>query len=273
MADVAVTPRERNRALWSSGDWDQVADFISVAGPDLLHRIGGIGPGVRLLDIGTGSGGSVAIPAAQRGADVVGCDVTDAWFPAAQRRAEEAGVDDIEWVVGDAVELPFEDGSFDIVTSTFGHMFAPDQPAAAAELVRVCKPGGTIGLACWTPEGVTGRMFGSIASLMPPPPEGFRPPVFWGSEPHVTELLEPLGVTLDMQRTTLRIEFDDPEAQADHYEKNFGPLVMAKAAIGEENWPQAREMFQAFLRDINDRDDGGMGADWEYLVTIGRTAA
>jgi SAM-dependent methyltransferase len=270
MADVAAGPRERNRAVWSAGDWDQVADFVAVAGPDLLDRIGDIGPGVRLLDIGTGSGGSVAIPAAERGADVTGADVTDSWFPAAQRRAEDAGVN-VEWVVGDAVELPFEAGSFDVVTSTFGHMFAPDQAAAAAELVRVCKPGGTIGLCCWTPEGVTGQMFGSIASLMPPPPEGFRPPVFWGSEPHVTELLEPLGVTLEMERTTLRIELESPEAQADHYEKNFGPLVMARAAIGEEKWPEARARFAAFLEEINDRDDGTMGADWEYLVTIGRT--
>jgi ubiquinone/menaquinone biosynthesis C-methylase UbiE len=106
-----------------------------------------VGPGVRLLDVGTGSGGTVAIPAAQRGAEVVGADVTDAWFPAALRRAEQAGVD-VEWVIADVVQMPFESGSFDVVTSTFGHMFAPDQQAAARELVRVCRPGGTIGLCC-----------------------------------------------------------------------------------------------------------------------------
>jgi SAM-dependent methyltransferase len=272
MADVVASPRERNRALWSSGDWDQVADYIAVAGPDLLDRIGDVGPGVRLLDIGTGSGGSVAIPAASRGAEVVGADVTDSWFPAARRRAEEAGVE-VEWVVGDAVQLPFEDASFDVVTSTFGHMFAPDQPAAAAELVRVCKPGGTIGLCCWTPQGATGQMFMSIASLLPPPPEGFRPPVFWGSEPHVTELLEPLGVTLDMQRTTLTIEAESLEAQTEVYEQHFGPLVTAKAAIGEEAWPAAREKFMTFLAGINENDDGSMSSKWEYLVTIGRPAA
>jgi len=166
MSEVPDGARERNRAVWESGDWDGVAAYIATAGPRLLDRIGGVGPGVRVLDVGTGSGGSVAIPAAQRGADVVAADVTDAWFPAARRRGAAAGVD-VDWIVADAVELPFEDRSFDVVTSTFGHMFAPDQQAAARELVRVCRPGGTIGLCCWTPEGSTGRLFASIAALMP----------------------------------------------------------------------------------------------------------
>jgi len=264
--------RERNRAVWESGDWDEVAQYIAVAGPRLLDRIGEVGPGVRLLDVGTGSGGSVAIPAAQRGAEVVGADVTDAWFPAARRRAEEAGVD-VEWVVGDAVQLPFESGSFDIVTSTFGHMFAPDQQEAARELVRVCRPGGTIGLCCWTAEGNSGRLFASIGALMPPPPEGFRPAVLWGSEPHVRELLEPLGVTLDMRRTTLTIAFDSPEEQEEHYGANFGPIVTAKAVIGEDQWPVARDRLLAFLAEINERDDGTMSAEYEYLEIIGRRAA
>jgi len=129
--------RERNRALWEAGDWDAVAPKVAAVGPRLLDRIGDVGAGVRLLDIGTGSGGAVAIPAALRGADVVGADITDAWFPAARRRAQEAGAD-VEWVVGDAVDLPFDDASFDVVTSTFGHMFAPDQQAAARELAPAC---------------------------------------------------------------------------------------------------------------------------------------
>ena len=120
------------------------------------------------------------------------------WFDAARRRAAEAGVE-VQWVVGDAVALPFEDASFDIVTSTFGHMFAPDQAAAASELARVCRPGGTIGLCCWTPQGNFGRMMASLVTLLPIP-EGFRPPMLWGSEPHVRELLEPHGVTLEMRR-------------------------------------------------------------------------
>jgi SAM-dependent methyltransferase len=269
MSDVLDGARERNRAVWTSGDWDQVAGYIAVAGPRLLDRIGSVGPGVRLLDVGTGSGGAVAIPAAQRGADVVGADVSDAGFPAARRRAEEAGVE-VEWIAADAIELPFEDGSFDVVTSTFGHMFAPDQQAAARELVRVCRPGGTIGLCCWTPEGHAGCFFTTIAALLPPPPENFRPPVLWGSEPHVRELLEPLGVTLDMRRTTLTMTFDSPEAHVDLYEVNFGPMVTAKATIGEDRWPVARELLLAFLNEINERDDGTLSGEYEYLETIAR---
>lgn len=263
--------RERNRAVWESGDWDKVAQYIAAAGPRLLDRIGEVGPGIRLLDVGTGSGGSVAIPAAQRGAEVVGADVTDAWFPAARRRAEEAGVD-VEWIKADAVQMPFESGSFDVVTSTFGHMFAPDQQRAARELVRVCRPGGTLGLCCWTPDGHNGRLFAIIGAQMPPPPEGFRPPVLWGSEPHVRELLEPLGVTLDMRRTTLTIAFDSPEAQAEQYEANFGPIVTARALIGDDQWSVARDGLLAFLAEINERDDGSMSAQYEYLEMIGRTA-
>ena len=260
--------RERNRALWEAGDWDAVAPKVAAVGPRLLDRIGDVGAGVRLLDIGTGSGGAVAIPAALRGADVVGADITDAWFPAARRRAQEAGAD-VQWVVGDAVDLPFDDASFDVVTSTFGHMFAPDQQAAARELVRVCRPGGTIGLACWTADGHMGRFLRSMAEVLPPPPEGFRPPGLWGAEPFVRELLEPHGVELEMRRTTIFIEAPSPELQVWFWEVNFGPVVMAKAAIGEERWPAARDGILAMLNEINERDDGTMAAEYGYLETIG----
>ncbi len=177
MSDAMSALRARNRATWEAGDWDEMARFIAPVGPRLLDALA-VGPGVALLDVGTGSGSSVAIPAALRGADVTGSDITDAWFDAARRRAAEADVD-VEWVVGDAAGLFFEDDSFDVVTSTFGHMFAPDHAAAAAELARVCRPGGTIGLCCWTPQGNVGQMFIRLAGFMPPPPEGFQPPPLW----------------------------------------------------------------------------------------------
>jgi len=263
--------RRRNRAVWEAGNWDAVAPRVESVGPRLLDSIGDVGPGVRLLDIGTGSGGAVAIPAAQRGAAVVGADITDAWFPDARRREREAGVS-VEWVVGDAVELPFEDASFDVVTSTFGHMFAPDHDAAARELVRVCRPGATIGLACWTPDGHMGRFFMSLGALLPAPPAGFKPPGAWGVEPYVRGLLEPLGVTLEARRTTVFIEAPSAELQMWFFEANFGPVVMAKAALGEERWAAARAGLLAILDEINVRDDGTMAAEYGYLETIGRTA-
>lgn len=269
MADVVDEASARNRAMWESGEWDEVADVMQVAGPRLLDRIATVGPGVRLLDVGTGSGGSVAIPAALRGADVVGSDLTDLAFPAARRRAAAVGVE-VEWAVGNAVALPFDDDAFDVVTSTFGHMFAPDQPAAARELVRVCRPGGTIGLCCWTPQGKFGRFIAHVGALLAPHPEGFRPPILWGSEPHVTELLEPLGATLEMRRLTLSMAFASPEAQLAEWELTMGPVVLTRARYGEDGWPAVRAGLLELFEELNERDDGTMGAEYEYLETIAR---
>ena len=182
--------QDRNRAVWSAGDWDAVANHIASVGPRLLDRVG-IEPGMRVLDVGTGSGSNVAIPAAQRGAEVVGADITDAWFDAARRRAAEADVD-VEWVIGDAEALPFADASFDRVLSTFGHMFAPHHRQAAQELLRVCKPGGSVGFTTWLTTGLAGRMFAVIGMHAPPPPPGVQPPPLWGDREHVRETVAPL---------------------------------------------------------------------------------
>ncbi len=267
MSDSMTLLRERNLAVWSSGDWDEVASNVAPVGPRLLDRLP-VTAGTRLLDVGTGSGGSVAIPAAERGAVVTGSDITDAWFPAARRRAAEAGVD-VEWVVGDAAELPFADDSFDVVTSTFGHMFAPDHAAAAGELARVCRPGGTVGLCCWTPEGKIGRMFIRLAGHMPPPPEGFQPPPLWGVESHVRGLLAPLGFDLELSRENVVMTFSSPADQGDHMERNFGPLVSAKAALGD-GWPAVRADFDAFMLEMNEADDGTLKTTNEYLEIVGR---
>ncbi len=269
MSNPASALRDRNRAVWSAGDWDVMADFIAAAGPRLLERLP-VGEGTRVLDVGTGSGGSVAIPAALRGAVVTGSDITDAWFPAARDRAEQAGVD-VDWVVGDAAELPFPDGSFDVVTSTFGHMFAPEQASAASELARVCRPGGTIGLCCWTPTGKVGQMFMRLGSHMPPPPAGFQPPILWGDEQHVRSLLEPLGFTLELRRENIVMAFSSPDEQAEIMEQNFGPIVTAKAMLGD-GWPTVLAELRAFMVEMNEATDGTMLATNEYLEIVGRLA-
>jgi SAM-dependent methyltransferase len=267
MSDALASLRERNRAVWSSGDWDAMAANIAAAGPHLLDRLP-IGPGTRLLDVGTGSGGSVAIPAAQRGAAVIGSDITDTWFPAARQRAAQAGVD-VRWVVGDAAELPFGDDTFDVVTSTFGHMFAPDHAASAGELARVCRPGGTVGLCCWTPEGKFGQMFARLGRHMPPPPEGFQPPPLWGAEPHVRALLEPLGFILELHREHIVVTSPSPREQAETMEHNFGPIVSAKTTLGDR-WPTVRADLDAFMVETNEAHDGTMMSTNEYLQIIGR---
>jgi SAM-dependent methyltransferase len=268
MASAADEARARNRAIWESGDWDTIAAYIVEAGPRLLDRIGHVGPGVRLLDVATGNGVAVAIPAAVRGAQVTGCDLVEQWLIAARGHAAEAGVE-VEWVVGDAADLPFADDSFDVVTSTFGHMFAPDQDAAARELVRVCRPGGTIGLCCWTPDGPAAQLFAVLGEYMPPPPPGFQPPVLWGSEPHVRALLEPLGVTLQLRREVVTLRFASAEQWLEVYEESFGPIVAAKAALGDR-WPAARAAILDVAKSTGHGEDGAMAHEYEYLETVGR---
>ena len=259
--------QEQGRRVWGAGNWDEVADYVSQVGKPLLDAIG-VEPGMRLLDIGAGSGGSIAIPAAQRGASVVASDLVAEHFEAGRLRAADAGVE-IEWVEADALDLPFEDGSFDRVTSTFGHMFAPDHALAASEMARVCKPGGVIGFACWSPEGLVGRMFALTGSYMPPPPEDFQPPILWGAEAHVRELFEPLGFELEFEPKLNVFTHDSVEGYSEHFAQNFGPMVTAKAALGER-FNELRTELDALFEDANQATDGSMRTEGGYLQTIAR---
>ena len=258
-----------NRAVWSAGKWDRVADYIAETGPKLLDSVG-IEEGMRVLDIGTGSGGSVAIPAASRGADVVGSDISSVHFDAARARAEAAGVE-VEWVEADALDLPFGDGEFDRVLSTFGHMFAPDHAQAASEMVRVTKPGGVIGFAAWTPEGSTGQMFRLTGTHMPPPPEGFQPPPLWGSEDHVRSLMEPLGVELSFEKKMNVFREDSIETYRETFQANFGPMVKAREALGDK-WADLKADLDAFFDGENEATDGSVLIQGEYLEVVGKKA-
>lgn len=150
-------------------------------------------------------------------------------------------------------------------------MFAPDHDAAARELVRVCRPGGRIGLCCWTPESHFSRMLMIVSGHLPPPPPDFRPPALWGSEEHVGALLEPHGVTLEMRREMLSIRAPSPELQLAFFENAFGPFVTAKAALGD-GWSAARQDVVDFVGSVNQADDGTLALELEYLETIGRRA-
>jgi ubiquinone/menaquinone biosynthesis C-methylase UbiE len=259
--------QEQGRRVWGAGNWDEVADYVRQVGEPLLDAIG-LEPGMRLLDVGAGSGGSIAIPAALRGAEVVASDLVGEHFEAGRRRAGEAGVE-IEWVEADALDLPFDDESFDRVTSTFGHMFAPDHALAAAEMERVCKPGGVIGFACWTPEGLIGQMFATTGSFMPPPPEGFQPPPLWGTEAHVRELLEPLGLELSFERKLNVFKHESFDEYNEHFESNFGPMVSAKAVLGDR-FAELTEATHELFRQANKATGGGIETEGEYLQTVAR---
>lgn len=161
-------------------------DIVWDLGPVLVAACE-VGPGMRVLDVGAGTG-NAAIRAAQAGADVVASDLPPELFDTGRREAVAHGVE-LEWVKADAQALPFADGEFDVVLSAIGAIFAPDHRAAADELVRVCRPGGTIGMVNWTPEGTVGEMFRLFGSYASSPPPGAQPPVLWGTEQHVRELL------------------------------------------------------------------------------------
>jgi ubiquinone/menaquinone biosynthesis C-methylase UbiE len=269
MTDHLTELRERNRAVWEAGEWDEVAELVSQVGPRLLDRVG-IDDGMDVLDVGTGSGGSVSIPAALRGARVVGSDFTSQHFEHARRRAAEAGVE-VEWVEADAESLPFDDESFDRVLSTFGHMFAPRHALAGAEMARVCRPGGVVATCTWSQQGWAGEMFKTVGGHMPAPPDFAQPPSLWGDEAHVREMFEPHGLEIEFDRETVVFEDASVEALMDFYEQKFGPMVTAKMALGD-GWPELRADLIGLFDRFNIADDGSARVEAEYLVTVGRKA-
>jgi SAM-dependent methyltransferase len=268
--DVAAF-KQTQRKIWSSGDYPDIARLIESAAEHLV-RAADVRPGHDVLDVATGSG-NVALLAAQQGANVTGLDITPELFEAARRRAAEAGAE-IEWVEGDAEELPYEDKSFDRALSAFGTMFAPRQERAAAELVRVTKPGGVVAVAAWTPDGTNGQMFRTVASHMPPPPPELKPPSLWGDEEHIRSLFEPLGVELEFERGQVDFADDSVEKWLVYGEEKLGPMVMARAALEPQGkWEALRADLAALYERENKATDGSFRVEPEYLVTIARVPA
>lgn len=267
MSDLISQLRDNNRAVWTRGNWDTVAELVKPVGPRVLDAAG-VTAGMDVLDVGTGSGSSIAIPAAQRGARVVASDITDAWFDDGRRRAAEAGVE-LTWVEAGAEELPFPDASFDRVCSTFGHMFAPRHAVTASEMARVCRPGGMIATATWVPSGYTGEMFAAIGSRMPKPPDVVQPPPLWGVEEHVESMFEPHGVHCEFRHETVDFRAESPEAFAELFLDDFGPLVTARQVLGD-GFAALREEYLAIVHRHNLATDGTLWVSPEYLVTLAR---
>jgi SAM-dependent methyltransferase len=258
--------KQGQRTMWTAGDYPEVARRIESVGEYVAERAGA-GPGVELLDVATGSG-NVSIPAAQAGAKVTGLDLTPKLLEAQRARAATAGVE-VELVEGDAEELPFADGAFDRVTSCFGVMFAPRHDVAAAELVRVARPGGRIVVAAWTPDGFVGRNFRTSASYMPPPPPELKPPVMWGAEDHVRELFASSGAELSFELRNVTFTGESPELWLADDEQKLGPAVMAKAALEPQGrYDELREDMLALYKNVNEADDGSFRVESEYLVTV-----
>jgi SAM-dependent methyltransferase len=262
-----VTFKQRNRTMWAAGNYDIVAERILSAGERLVSRLG-IRQGEDVLDVACGTG-NATIPAARAGARVVGADLTPELFAPARRHAADAGVE-IEWVEADAEALPFDDESFDVVTSTFGCMFAPRHELAAREMARVLRPEGRVGVASWTPEGVIGDFFGAVGAHLPPPPSFASPPIMWGNPDHVRSLFADTGVELSFERDSVEFHFDSVTEAVDFYETNFGPLVKAREQLQPQGLWDAAHRDLVALYEEHEGDDGSLAFAGEYLVAIGR---
>ena len=269
-ADADRALKARHRAMWGLGDYPAVAaDVISDLGPVLVAATG-VGPGDRVLDVAAGTG-NAAVPAAVAGADVVASDLTPELFPAGRAFAARHGVE-LRWEEGDAEALPYPDASFDVVLSCVGVMFAPHHQQAADELVRVCRPGGRIGLVSWTPTGFVGDMFRTMKPYAPPPPPGVQPPPLWGDEDHVRGLLGDRVADVVARRQTLTIGgFASPEAWLEYWKSVYGPTIVAYRSVADD-----AERVAALDRDLTalaarfDRGTGSTVFDWEYLLLTAR---
>ena len=261
-ADRAL--KEKHRGMWALGDYPAVASqVIPELGPVLVEACG-IQFGDRVLDVGAGSG-NAAIPAALAGGRVMASDLTPELFDAGRVAAEQAGAE-LEWQQADAEALPYDDGEFDTVMSCVGVMFAPHHQRSADELVRVCRPGGTIGLINWTPEGFIGQMFATMRPFAAPPPPGASPPPLWGDEDHVRELFGDRVTDLRARRQEVRIgRFGNAEAFRDFFKQNYGPTIAVYRNLGFDT--DKVVALDADLVELGRRfgaDDGTM--KWEYLL-------
>ena len=258
--------KEQQRAIWDAGDYATLAGYIDDVGEVLVGRAGADG-GMNVLDVACGTG-NAALPAARAGARVTGLDLVPKLLEGGRQKAATAGVE-IAFVEGDAEELPFEDGAFDRVFSTFGHMFAPRHKRTADEMLRVCAPGGAIGICCWTPEGSVGDVFKLSGSYMPPPPDFASPPILWGTEDHVRELFGPAATDFEFERHSTTIEYESIEGFADLFMDKFGPMVTAKQMLGER-FAELREKTIAIWEEFNEADDGSLRLPQEYLLSVVR---
>jgi ubiquinone/menaquinone biosynthesis C-methylase UbiE len=245
------------KTMWGAGNYAAVAEKITQAGELVVERAG-VEPGMDVLDVACGTG-NASIPAARAGARVTGLDFAPPLLEIARERAADAMVE-IDFVEGDAQELPFEDASFDRVVSVFGHMFAPDHERTAAEMKRVLRPDGVIAVGCWSPEGTIGRMFRVTSELLPPPP-GAAPPLLWGTEQHVRDLLG----EADFERQEIEWTDESVESYARFMLDSFGPLLNAREALAERA-DELDTAYREFLERENLNDDGTLRFRGEYLI-------
>jgi SAM-dependent methyltransferase len=262
MTDLTVV-KDKQQVTWSSGDYSSVGNRILLVS-ELLCGAVDIRAGERVLDVATGSG-NAALAAARRFADVVGIDYVPSLLDSARVRAQAEGLD-IDFRVGDAEALDFADDSFDVVLSACGAMFAPDHQRTASELVRVCRPGGRVGMVNWCPDGYVGALFRAIAGHLPPP-AGLEPPGRWGDEAYLRELWGDT-VTVAAPRKTFLFPFASPEHHVDFFARYYGPTLKAFEAVGEAGQGALRNDILDAVQRFNRADDGTLLLQMDYLEVV-----
>ena len=263
--------KAKHRTMWGNGDYPLMVDTFLLPIGQRLVEAAGIGPDLRVLDVAAGTG-NASIPAAQRGARVTASDLTPALLAAGSHRPDAQGLP-IEWVEADAEHLPFEDGLYDVVMSAIGVMFAPHHQAAADELVRVCRPGGTVALLSWTPEGMLGDLFRTMKPFAAPPPPGAQPPPLWGSEEHLAGLFGNRVQFHTLERDTLAITaFARARDYGEHFKAYYGPTIAVRSNAAKngqaEEFDNALDLF-CDKWNLGTPDQGRF--EKEYLIAIGTT--
>lgn len=256
--------KARLKTTWMSGDYDLFSRFMEKDAEQFFKRLG-VKPGSRLLDVGCGAG-QLALVAARSGALVTGCDIATNWLENARARAASEGLE-ITFEEGDAESLPYDDDKFDVVVSLVGAMFAPRPDLVAAELTRVCKPGGMIAMANWTPEGFIGLMFRTIAKHIAP--SGMPSPVLWGDETTVRDRLRKGIAQLKCERQFYRFDYPfPPAAVVEFYRVNYGPTARAFASLDLNGQEELRSELVSLWSAHNKAMDGSTSVDSEYLEVI-----
>ena len=256
--------KTRQQATWSSGDYAAVAQSIHMVAESICEAVD-LHAGARVLDVATGSG-NTALAAARRHADVIGVDYVPALL---QRGRERAGAErlHVEFREGDCEALPFGAAEFDCVLSTFGVMFAPDHQRTADELARVCKPGGKIGLAHWTPEGVIGQLFAVVGRFVPPP-AGVTSPLAWGTEKHLHQLFGANAASIRAQRVQSVFRYRSVEHWLEVFRTCYGPVHKAFESLAPAQQAELARELVAGMSRANRSGDGTLAVPAEYLEIV-----
>ena len=256
--------KKKQQGAWSSGDYAVVGTTLQIVGEELCEALD-LRAGQTVLDVAAGNG-NVTLAAARRWCDVTSTDYVPSLLDRGAARASAEGLN-VKFQQADAEALPFADDSFDVVVSTFGVMFTPDHNKAAAELMRVCKSGGRIGLANWTPESFIGQIF-KILSKYLPPPAGVKSPALWGTREHLVRVFEfePREIRTETRRFNFR--YRSTEHFMDVFTTYYGPMLKAFAALDEQNQMRLAADLRDLIARLNRADDGTIVVPSEYLEAI-----